>query len=401
MNNAMIVTYLRTPVCRKDKGALATTRPEDLISHVMKSTLNKSGLPADKLDDVMIGCAFPEAEQGSNIGRMAVHLAGFPDTVPGATINRLCASGLEAAAICSMRIMSGWSEASIAGGVESMSHVPMWGNRHSPHPVLQSERPDVYTPMGITAENIAARYNISRDDQDIFAYNSHMKAAKAREESLFTEIDPFPVITTFHNPDGNYTTETRLQTFDDGIRADTNLEKLSTLKPAFLENGTVTAGNSSQMSDGAAAILFASEKTCSEYALKPAAQFMHYSTAGCRPDEMGAGPVYAVRKLLKETSLKPEDIDLWEINEAFASQAIYCARELGIGDEKYWEAGSPSLKLNINGGAIAIGHPLGCSGARITASLVNSMVERGSRYGIAALCIGGGMGAAALIRLAE
>jgi acetyl-CoA acyltransferase len=397
MRDAYIVSAVRTPGCRRKKGALATTRPEDLISFILAAAVDKvEGLEKKDVEDIMVGCAFPEAEQGLNIGRIAPLMAGFPDTVTGATVNRFCASGLESIALSSLRVMSGWSDVTIAGGVESMSLVPMGGNLPRPHPGMAKDNPDVYISMGITAENVAKRYNVSREQQDEFAYHSQMKAAEAQKNGLFTEIVPTPA-TRF----GKNGAETFLQDFDDGVRDSTTVEGLGKLRPAFSTTGSVTAGNSSQTTDGAAAVVIMSEEAVNRHGVKPIAKFSCYTTAGCKADEMGIGPALAVPKLLKMAGLSVDDIGLWEINEAFASQAIYSANQIGIGDKKNWAYDSPDKKLNINGGAIALGHPLGCTGAKLASTLLANMKRLGIKYGVESMCIGGGMGAAGLFELIE
>ncbi len=394
MRDAYIVTSVRTPGCRRGKGALKDTRPEDLLSFILDAAVQRTaGLDKGEVDDAMIGCSFPEAEQGLNIGRIAVQLAGFPDHVSGATVNRFCSSGLEAIAQSAMRIMCGWSEITIGGGLESMTYVPMGGNLPRPHPVYTREHPDLYISMGMTAENVANRYKVSRQDQDQFAYESHMKASKAKAEKLYTEIVPTPATRFVLQADGTYKKETFIQDFDDGIRETTTVEGLAKLRPVFALNGSVTAGNSSQTTDGAAASVLMSETAVKKLGLKPIAKLKLYTTVGCRADEMGVGPKYAIPKLLNLAGLSVADIGLWEINEAFASQALYCMRELGI--DKYMD------RVNIHGGAIALGHPLGCTGAKLCATLLANMQARGVKYGVESMCIGGGMGAAALFEMCE
>ncbi len=394
MKDAYIVTSVRTPGCKNRRGALKDTRPEDLLSFIMNAAMDKTaGLEKKDVDDLMIGCSFPEAEQGLNIGRIAGQIAGFPIEVSGATVNRFCSSGLEAIALASLRVMSGWSDVTIGGGVESMTYVPMGGNMPRPHPDWSKENADLYVSMGITAENVANRYGISREVQDEFAYQSQMKASKAKAEKLYTEIVPTPATRFVAREDGTYKKETFLQDFDDGIRESTTVEGLAKLRPVFAANGSVTAGNSSQTTDGAAISVIMSEEKVKELGLKPIARLKLYTTVGCRPDEMGVGPRYAIPKLLDKAGLKPEDIGLWEINEAFASQAVYCIRELGL--EKYMD------RINIHGGAIALGHPLGCTGAKLCATLLANMQAKGVKYGVESMCIGGGMGAAGLFELCE
>lgn len=392
MRDAYIVTSVRTPGCRRLKGAFKDTRPEDLLAHILKSAVEKTeNLEAKMVEDVMAGCSFPEAEQGLNIGRIANQIAGFPVEVSGATVNRFCSSGIEAIALASLRVMSGWSDVVIGAGVESMTYVPMGGNAPRPHPDWTKEYADLYTSMGITAENVANRYNISREEQDEFAFNSQMKAAKAKKEGLFTEIVPTPATKFVKQEDGTMKKETFIQDFDDGIRESTTLAGLNKLRAVFAVNGSVTAGNSSQTTDGAAASVIMSGEMVKELGVTPIAKVKVYSTVGCQPDEMGVGPRYAIPKVLEKAGLKIEDIGMFEINEAFASQAIYCCRELGIDFDK----------VNINGGAIALGHPLGCTGAKLCASLVSNMKKHGVKYGVESMCIGGGMGAAALFELCE
>ncbi len=394
MRDAYIVTSVRTPGCRKSKGALKDTRPEDLLSFIMKAAVEKSeNLDAKEIDDVMIGCSFPEAEQGLNIGRMATQIAGFPVHVSGATINRFCSSGLEAIALASLRVMAGWSDITLGGGVESMSYVPMGGNLPRPHPEHAKQHADLYSSMGITAENVANRYQVSRQDQDAFAFNSHMKAVKAQKEGLFTEIVPTPAVKYVLRDDGTYKKETFIQAADDGVRPTTTLEGLAKLQPVFAVNGSVTAGNSSQTTDGAAASIIMSEDAVKKLGIKPIAKIKFYTTVGCRPDEMGVGPAVAIPKLLDMAGLKTSDIGLWEINEAFASQALYSIRTIGIEDRMD--------DININGGAIALGHPLGCTGAKLCATLLAGMQRKGVQYGVESMCIGGGMGAAALFELCD
>jgi acetyl-CoA acyltransferase len=343
------------------------------------------------VEDIMIGCSFPEAEQGLNIGRVASQIAGFPVDVSGATVNRFCASGLEAIAQSALRVMAGWSDIVIGGGLESMTYVPMGGNLPRPHPEYTKKLADLYASMGITAENVAGRYKVSREAQDEFACQSQMKAAEAKNKKLYKEMVPTPATKYVVQEDGTYKKETFLQDFDDGIRQDTTLEGLAGLNPVFAAGGSVTAGNSSQMTDGAAASVIMSEGKVKAFGVKPIAKFKSYTTVGCKPDEMGIGPALAIPKLLKMAGMDLKDVGLFEINEAFASQAIYCINELGIDMQI----------VNIHGGAIALGHPLGCTGAKLCATLLNNMQERGVKYGVESMCIGGGMGAAALFELIE
>jgi len=392
MRDAYIVTSVRTPGCRRAKGAFKDTRPEDLLSFILSSAVDKTAnLEKTDVEDIMVGCSFPEAEQGLNIGRIAARMAGFPVETTGATVNRFCSSGLEAIALASLRVMAGWSEVVIGGGLESMTYVPMGGNLPRPHPEFMRRGTQVYTSMGITAENVANRYDISREDQDEFAYQSQMKAAEARSKGLFKELVPTPATRFVAAEDGTFKRETFLQEVDDGIRDTTTLEGLANLRPAFAANGSVTAGNSSQMTDGAAATVIMSADKVEELGITPIAKFKHYTTMGCKPDEMGVGPRVAIPKLMKIAGMDLEDIGLFEINEAFASQALYCIRELDL----------DPAKINLHGGAIALGHPLGCTGAKLCATLLNNMQQHNVKYGVESMCIGGGMGAAALFELCE
>jgi acetyl-CoA acyltransferase len=388
MKDAYIVQSVRTPGCKQKRGQFNQTRPEELITFIMKSAVEKTpNLSPDHFDDVMLGCAFPEAEQGLNLGRVALKMAGFPDKVSGATVNRFCASGLEAIALASMRVQMGWSDITMGAGVESMTYVPMGGNVPRPHPEYSRTNPEMFVSMGITAENVAERYNISRQDQDAFAAASQSKAARARDNGLFTEIVPTPAVKYVKQDNGTYKKETFIVQHDDGIREST-VEGLAKLRTVFKANGSVTAGNSSQTTDGAAATIIASKEKCDELGLTPIARLVSYATIGCKSDEMGVGPRYAIPKVLEQTGMTIDDIDIYEINEAFASQALYCIRELGL--EKYMD------KINIHGGAIALGHPLGCTGAKLTATCLANLKEVNGKYGIVSMCIGGGMGAAAI-----
>jgi len=392
MRDAYIVTSIRTPGCKRSKGAFKDTRPEDLLSFILTAAVEKTeNLEKKDVEDIMIGCSFPEAEQGLNIGRVASQIAGFPVDVTGATVNRFCASGLEAISQAVLRVMAGWSDIVIGGGLESMTYVPMGGNLPRPHPEYTKKLADLYASMGITAENVADRYNVSRESQDEFAYQSQMKAAEAKNKKLFKEIVPTPATRYVRQEDGTYKRETFLQDFDDGIREDTTLEGLAGLNPVFAAGGSVTAGNSSQMTDGAAASVIMSAGKVKALGVKPIAKFKCYTTVGCKPDEMGIGPALAIPKLLKMAGMDLKDIGLFEINEAFASQALYCIDKLGIDMQN----------VNIHGGAIALGHPLGCTGAKLCATLLNNMQERGVKYGVESMCIGGGMGAAALFELCD
>ena len=394
MKDSYIVTSVRTPGCRRNKGAFKDTRPDDLLSFILGAAVDRTdNLEKKDVDDIMIGCSFPEAEQGLNIGRIASQMAAFPVEVTGATVNRFCSSGLEAIALAALKIQAGWADVTIGGGVESMTYVPMGGNLPRPHPEYTRQQADLYASMGITAENVANRYDVSREAQDEFAYQSQMKAVEAQKKGLFTEIVPTPAAKYVLTEQGTYRKETFLQDFDDGVRVTTTVEGLAKLRPVFAVNGSVTAGNSSQTTDGAAAAVIMSADKVKELGLQPIAKLKYYTTVGCAADEMGVGPAYAIPKLLKLAGLDIKDVGLFEINEAFASQALYCIRQLGLENDMD--------KINVNGGAIALGHPLGCTGAKLCATLLRNMKERGVKYGVESMCIGGGMGAAALFELCD
>ena len=390
MRDAYIVTAIRTPGCKRNKGAFRDTRPEDLLAFILDEAVKRTpNLEKKDVEDLSIGCCFPEAEQGLNIGRLAGQIAGFPESVTGVTINRFCASGLESIVNAATKVMAGWTDVMIGGGVESMTYVPMGGYMPRPHPDYTRDHAELYVSMGITAENVARRYDVSREQQDEFAYQSQMKAARARKNGLFTELVPTPATVFEPREDGTYRKKSVLQEFDDGIRDSTTVEKLANLNPVFAAGGTVTAGNSSQTTDGAAAVVIMSEGKLKALEIQPLAKLKCYTTVGCKPEEMGVGPRYAIPKLLEMTGMKLADIGVFEINEAFASQAVYCIRELGIDPEK----------VNLNGGAIALGHPLGCTGSKLAATLLANMKAKGAKYGVESMCVGGGMGAAALFEL--
>ncbi|MBP1913167.1 acetyl-CoA C-acetyltransferase [Lederbergia galactosidilytica] len=390
MQEAVIVAGARTPVGRAKKGTLMSTRPDDLGALVVKETLKRAGNYDGKIDDLIIGCAMPEAEQGMNMARYIGALAGLPETVPAITINRYCSSGLQSIAYAAERIMLGHADTIIAGGAESMSLVPMMGHVVRPNRKIAETAPEYYMSMGHTAEEVANQYGITREEQDAFAVQSHQKAAKAIEEGKFAE-EIIPVEVTSRTVDANYKLQekTILFTEDEGVRADTNLEVLATLRPAFSVKGTVTAGNSSQMSDGAAAVMVMDYEKAKALELQPLAKFRSFAVAGVPPEVMGIGPIEAVPKALKLAGLELADIGLFELNEAFASQAIQVIRGLGI-DEQI---------VNVNGGAIALGHPLGCTGAKLTLSLIHEMKRRNVQFGVVTMCIGGGMGAAGVFEL--
>jgi len=411
MRDAYIVEATRTPGCKRAKGLLAQTRPEDLLVTTLQATMQRSKVPAEAIEDFMCGCAFPEAEQGINIGRIAALMAGFPITACGATVNRFCSSGLEAIAISALKVQAGYHEVALAGGIESMSIVPMGGNLPRPHPEWAKKDYTVYMSMGITSENVARRYNITREEQDRLAYHSHLKAADAQAKKLFTEIAPVNAYKFVKQADGSYKKESYIVDYDDGVQATPDKEKMAKLKGAFsapipgvANSGSVTAANSSQTTDGAASNLIMSKEACAKYGVKPKVKLVGYTVAGCKPDEMGIGPAVAIPKLLKNLGMTMDQIRkdaVIELNEAFASQSIYCCRELGIDDPKYWEFGSKDCIINVTGGAIALGHPLGCTGSKIFATLVMNMQRLGKKYGLESMCIGGGMGAAALFELCD
>jgi len=384
MREVAIVAAVRTAIAKGGRGTLKDVRPDTLAAHVIKEALARAKLDPAAVEDIVLGCAMPEAEQGMNVARIAGLLAGVPDTASAVTINRFCSSGLNAVADVAKAIAVGEIDVGVAGGVESMSMVPMGGHRPSANPQLMETNPAAYTPMGITAENVAQRFNIARADQDAFALQSHQRALAAIEGGKFKgEIAPITV--DVYGDDGK---KTRV-TFDtdEGPRKDTSLEGLQKLKPAFDAKGSVTAGNASQVSDGAAAVVLVEMSKAKTLGLPILGTFVGFATAGVPPDIMGIGPVPAIRKLLDKQGLKTSDIDVFELNEAFASQALYCIRELGLDQSK----------VNKNGGAIALGHPLGCTGARQVATILAEMERSGAKRGVVSMCIGGGMGAAGLI----
>lgn len=387
MHDAVIVSAVRTPVGKAPSGTLRTTRPDELAAAVLGEALRRApAVAAAEVDDVVLGCAMPEAEQGLNVARIASLRAGLPVETSAVTVNRFCSSGLQAIAYGAERIMCGFATAVLAGGTESMSLVPMGGHKISPNPTLVAEHPDVYLTTGLVAENHAREGDISRDEQDAFALRSHQRAVAATDAGRFVE-EMVPVTVRTVEP-GSAPPRTRDVTLaaDEGPRRDTSLEALGRLQPAFHASGTVTAGNSSQMSDGAAAVLLLSGDRARELGLQPLARLVAYATAGVEPERFGIGPVPAMRKALRIAGLSLQDIDLVELNEAFAAQVLACLRELPIDPDR----------LNVNGGAIALGHPLGCTGARLTTSLLYEMQRRRARYGMVTMCVGGGMGAAGI-----
>jgi acetyl-CoA acyltransferase len=390
MREAVIVAGARTPVGKAKKGALAHVRPDDLGAIVVRETLRRAGNYEGNIDDFIFGCAMPEAEQGMNVARNIGALAGLPYSVPAITINRFCSSGLQSIAYAAQGILLGNMDTAIAGGTESMSLVPMMGHVIRPNIKLAETAPQYYMGMGHTAEKVAEKYGISREDQDAFAVRSHKRATKAVQEGKFKdEIVPVEISTKSVGLDHKLTVETTLFLQDEGIRPDTNLEVLGKLKPAFSITGTVTAGNSSQTSDGAAAVMVMERKKAEALGLKPMAKFRSFAVAGVPPEIMGVGPVAAIPKALKLAGLELSQIGLIELNEAFASQSIQVIRELGLDENK----------VNVNGGAIALGHPLGCTGAKLTLTLLHEMKRRNEQFGIVTMCIGGGMGAAGVFEL--
>jgi acetyl-CoA acyltransferase len=388
MRDAVIVSSVRTAVGKAPRGTLRATRPDDLGAAAIRGALARvPGLDVREIDDVIMGCAMPEAEQGMNVARIASLRAGLPIESAAMTVNRFCASGLQAIALAAERIRAGGAEAIVAGGTESMSFVPMGGNKISVNPSLMEQYPGSYLSMGLTAERLARHYGIARQDADQFAFVSHQKALAAQAAGKFEE-EIVPVEVTFTTPDEkSQPRETTIQfKADEGPRADTSPEALAKLKPAFDAAGTVTAGNSSQTSDGAAAAVVLSAQRAAELGLKPLARFVAYSYAGCLPEEMGVGPVYAIPKALKLAGLTLDQMDLIELNEAFAAQSLAVMKLLEL----------DPAKVNVNGGAIALGHPLGCTGAKLTATLLHEMKRRKARYGMVTMCVGGGMGAAGI-----
>ncbi|MFN3596941.1 MAG: thiolase family protein [Rubricoccaceae bacterium] len=389
LNEAYILASVRTPVGKAKRGALKDVRPEHLGAVALNGALERvPGLSGEHVDDVLIGCAFPEGPQGMNFARVIARKAGLPDASSAATVNRFCSSGLQTIAQGYNSVALGQAECVLAGGVESMSAVPMGGFYFAPDPDIATDDPEFYVSMGITAENVAEKYGISREDQDAFAVESHRRAVAAIEGGKFKdEIVPVPVREVVYDADAR-ATKTREFTHDtdEGPRADTSLEALARLRPAFKQGGTVTAGNASQMNDGAAATVIASKRLADELGAQPIARMLGFATAGVPPELMGIGPIEAIPKLLRQTGVDLKDIDLIELNEAFASQSLAVIRELGLDQDR----------VNVNGGAISMGHPLGCTGAKLTATLLHELQRRGGRYGIVTMCIGGGMGAAGL-----
>lgn len=393
MKEAVIVAACRTAAGKAPKGMLKHTRPEEMGCAVLGDLMKRAGnLDPAVIDDVVIGCTFPEAVQGLNLGRVLVMSMGWPDRIPGMTVNRFCSSGLQSIAIAAEKIMCGFSDVVVAGGVESMSQIPMGGSMMYPNPALVDMRPGAFTGMGLTAENVAERFNIGRDKQDEFGARSQQKAEKAIKEGRFkSQIVPLKVKRQKQLANGRFEFEEVIFDQDEGVRPGTTKEGISKIPPAFKPNGSVTAGNSSQTSDAAAAVLLMSKEKAKELGLKPIATFRFHTVEGCEPEIMGVGPAVAIPKVLKLAGMSLEQIDLIELNEAFAAQAIYCINELGINEEI----------TNVNGGAIALGHPLGCTGSKLTTQLIYEMQERKARWGLVSMCIGFGMGAAGLFEVED
>src|ERR1051326_7160525 len=386
MRDAVIVSAVRTAVGKAPKGTLRTTRPDEMGGAVIKESLARvPGLEASEIEDVIMGCAMPEAEQGMNVARAAAIRAGLPVETSAMTINRFCSSGLQSIAMAADRIKTGAAEVIVAGGLETMSMIPMGGHIIRPNPYLVEHYPDFYLNMGLATENVARKYEVTREEQDAFALRSHPRAAAAQDAGHFDEeIVPLKVTFEELNEKGRKATREVTFTRDEGVRRDTDEESLAKLKPAFHAGGTITAGNASQMSDGAAAAVVMSDALARQLGLKPLARFVAYATAGCPPEEMGIGPVYAIPKALKIAGLTLDDIAVIELNEAFAAQSLAVIKMLELNPDK----------VNVNGGAIALGHPLGCTGAKLTASILRELERRNGRYGMVTMCVGGGMGAA-------
>jgi acetyl-CoA acyltransferase len=388
MRDAVIVSAVRTAVGKAPKGTLRNTRPDEMGAAVIEEALRRAeGVEKTEVEDVIMGCAMPEAEQGMNVARAAAIRAGLPVETSAMTINRFCSSGLQSIVIGADRIRTGACEVIVAGGLETMSMIPMGGHTIRPNPYLVEHYPDFYLNMGLATENVARKYEVSRDEQDAFAFRSHQRAAAAQDEGRFDEeIVPLKVTFEELNEKGKKTAREVTFDKDEGVRRDTSEEGLAKLRPAFHAKGTITAGNASQMSDGAAAVVVMSDERARQLNLKPLARFVAYATAGCPPEEMGIGPVHAIPKVLKIAGLKLEEIDVIELNEAFAAQSLAVIKTLGLDPER----------VNVNGGAIALGHPLGCTGAKLTASILRELERRGGRYGMVTMCVGGGMGAAGI-----
>jgi len=393
MKEAVVVAACRTAAGKAPRGILKNTRPEAMGCAVLEDLMKRAGdLDPMVIDDVVIGCTFPESVQGLNLGRVLVMSMGWPDRIPGMTVNRFCSSGLQAIAIAAEKIMCGFADVVVAGGVENMSQIPMGGSMMYPNPALVDTRPGAFTGMGLTAENVAERFNIGRDEQDAFGAKSQQKAEKAIKEGRFkSQIVPLKVKKQKKLPNGHFEFEEFIFDQDEGMRPGTTKEGIGKIPAAFKPGGSVTAGNSSQTSDAAAAVLLMSKEKAKELGLKPMATFRYHAVEGCDPEVMGVGPAVAIPRVLKLADMELDRIDLIELNEAFAAQAIYCINELGINEEI----------TNVNGGAIALGHPLGCTGAKLTTQLIYEMQERKVRWGLVSMCIGFGMGAAGIFEVED
>jgi acetyl-CoA acyltransferase len=388
MRDAVIVSAVRTAVGKAPKGTLRDTRPDEMGATVIKEALRRAeGVELNEVEDVIMGCAMPEAEQGMNVARASAIRAGLPVETSAMTINRFCSSGLQSIAIAADRIRTSAAEVIVAGGLETMSLIPMGGHTIRPNPYLVEHYPDFYLNMGLATENVARKYEVSREEQDEFSYQSHRRAAAAQDAGRFAD-EIVPLTVAFEELDERGRKQRREVTFetDEGVRRDTSAEGLAKLRPAFHAKGTITAGNASQMSDGAAAAVVMSDERARALGLRPMARFVAYATAGCPPEEMGIGPVYAIPKVLKIAGLTQDQIDVIELNEAFAAQSLAVIRTLGLDPEK----------VNVNGGAIALGHPLGCTGAKLTATALRELERRNGRYAMVTMCVGGGMGAAGI-----
>jgi acetyl-CoA acyltransferase len=394
MREAVIVDSVRSPGGRYKRGGLSQTRADEFAIQVLKGLMKRvPQVKPEMVDDVICGCSFPEGEQGMNLGRIIALGAGFPVSTSGMTVNRFCSSGIQSIADAVAKVRAGWSDIIVAGGCETMTHIPMGGSISRPHPEW-GDRPMAYVSMGITAENVAADYNITREEQDKMGLESNRRAHEAIQKGLWKdEIIPINAWKYKKDKKGQWVRESFVFDMDDGVRWPSTLENMAKLKSPFKLGGSVTAANASQMTDGAAFSMVMSADKAKELNLKPLAKLTHYAVAGNRPEEMGVGPSYAIPKVLKLAGLTTDDIELFEINEAFASQALYCCRKLGI-EERYWKG-----EINPNGGAIAIGHPLGCTGAKLTAQLLHEMKRRNLHRGIVSMCIGGGMGAAGIYEM--
>ncbi|MBW2118016.1 MAG: acetyl-CoA C-acyltransferase [Deltaproteobacteria bacterium] len=393
MKEAVIVAACRTAAGKAPRGILKDTRPEHMGCAVLSDLIKRAGnLDPMLIDDVIIGCTFPEGVQGLNLGRVLVMSMGWPDRIPGMTVNRFCSSGLQAIAIGAEKIMCGFADVVISGGVESMSQIPMGGSMMYPNPALVDMRPGAFTGMGLTAENVAERFNVGRDEQDEFGAKSQQKAEAAIKAGRFkSQIVPLTVKRQKQLPNDHFEFEEFVFDTDEGMRPGTTKEGISKIRPAFKPNGTVTAGNSSQTSDAAAGVVLMSKEKAKELGLKPMATFRYHAVEGCEPEYMGVGPRVAIPKVMKISGMSLDQMQLIELNEAFAAQAIYCIKELGINEEI----------TNVNGGAVALGHPLGCTGAKLTTQLIYEMQERKLRWGLVSMCIGFGMGAAGIFEIED